>query len=115
LIVTPPDRSSLVGRRVRLTDVKVQSVIGDRTFYVGPSESQKVLVLLEEEKTPNSPVEGKVDVNPGQTVSFTGVIERVPSVEEARQRFGRLMNEAELNKLKDQQILIHTDAVNIKK
>ncbi|HXG85051.1 MAG TPA: hypothetical protein VNI84_13605 [Pyrinomonadaceae bacterium] len=114
IIVTTPDRSSLVGRRVRLTDVKVQSVVGDRTFYVGPSESQRVLVVLDEVKTPNSPTEGRYDINAGQTISFTGVIEKVPSVEEARQRFGKLMNEAELNKLKDQQILIHTDALNIK-
>lgn len=115
IIVTAPDPPSLIGRRVHLTDVKVQSVIGDRTFYVGPSESQKVLVVLEEEKTPNTPLEGKVDVNPGQTVSFNGVIERMPSIEEARQRFGKLMNEAEFNKLPDQQIFIRVDRINIKK
>ena len=113
IIVAEPNRTSLIGRRVRLTGVQVQSVVGDRTFYVGPSESQRILVLLDEEKTPDSKIEGKVDVDPGQTVSFTGVIERMPSIEEARNRFGRLMNDKELNKLRDQQIFIHTDSVDV--
>ncbi|HEX6125282.1 MAG TPA: hypothetical protein VFZ23_07895 [Pyrinomonadaceae bacterium] len=114
VIVTAPDQRSLVGRRVKFTDVKVQSVIGDRTFYIGPDESQRVLVVLEQEKTPGSPVEGKVDVNAGQTVSFSGVVERMPGVEEAGTRFGRLTSKSELDKFRDQPVFIRTDKVNIK-
>ncbi|HXG85209.1 MAG TPA: hypothetical protein VNI84_14405 [Pyrinomonadaceae bacterium] len=113
IVVAEPNRPSLVGRRVRFTNVKVQDVVGDRTFYVGPSASQRMFVALEEEPSPNSPVEGKVDVNPGQTVSFTGTIMAMPTVDEAKNRFGRLMNDAELNALKNQQIYIRTDKVNI--
>ncbi|HXG82684.1 MAG TPA: hypothetical protein VNI84_01535 [Pyrinomonadaceae bacterium] len=113
IIVAEPNRPSLVGRRVRFTNVKVQDVVGDRTFYVGPGANQRMFVALEEEPSPNSPVEGKVDVNPGQTVSFTGTIMAMPTVDEAKKRFGRLMNDAELNALKNQQIYIRTDKVNI--
>lgn len=115
IIVNTPDRQSLVGRRVRLNDVKVQSVVGDRTFYVGPSESQRIFVVLDEAKTPDSPVEGKYDVTAGQTFSMTGTIERMPSVAEAEQRFGKLNNESELGKLKDQQIYLRVDSSNLKK
>lgn len=113
IIVAEPNRPSLVGRRVRFTNVKVQDVVGDRTFYVGPGANQRMFVALEEEPSPNSPVEGKVDVNPGQTVSFTGTIMAMPTVDEAKKRFGRLMNDAELNVLNNQQIYIRTDKVNI--
>ncbi len=113
IIVAEPNRPSLVGRRVRFTNVKVQDVVGDRTFYVGPGANQRMFVALEEEPSPNSPVEGKVNVNPGQTVSFTGTIMAMPTVDEAKKRFGRMMNEAELNALKNQQIYIRTDKVNI--
>lgn len=115
IIVAEPNRPSLVGRRVRFSNVKVQDVVGDRTFYVGPGANQRMFVALEEEPSPNSPVEGKVDVNRGQTVSFTGTIMAMPTVDEAKKRFGRLMNEAELNNLRNQQIYIRTDKVNIEK
>ncbi len=109
LLIVVPDPTPLVGRRVRLTNVKVQDVVGDRTFYVGANENQRVLVVFEEEATPNTPIDGKVDVNKGQTVAINGVIRQMPSVDEARRRFGKLMNEAELKALANQRIYIQTD------
>lgn len=113
VIVAAPDRPSLVGRRVRFTDVKVQDVVGDTTFYVGPSATQRILVDLDEQPAPNSDVEGGVDVNPGQTISFTGVVTAMPAAAEAKTRFGRLLNESEFNNFLKQQIYIRTDKVNI--
>jgi hypothetical protein len=46
LLIVVPDPTPLVGRRVRLTDVKVQDVVGDRAFYVGANENQRVLVVF---------------------------------------------------------------------
>ena len=116
VLVNPQNPQSLVGKRVRLTNMKVQSVVGDRTFYVGPSESQRVFVVLDQVKTPNTATEGRYDINAGQTISINGIVEKMPDVQEARQRFGKLMSEAELNKLKDQQVLIHIDSIdNIEK
>ncbi len=113
IIVAAPNRPSLIGRRVRFDTVKVQDVVGDRTFYIGPNENQRILVALEEEPSPNNPVEGKVNVNPGQTVSFTGVVTAMPNAEEARKRFGKLLNDSEFNNFLNQQIYIRTDKVNV--
>lgn len=115
LLIVVPDPTPLVGRRVRLTNVKVQDVVGDRTFYVGENANQRVLVVFEEEATPNTPIEGKVDVQKGQTVAVNGVIRQMPGVDEARRRFGKLMNETELNALANQRIYIQTDDPKILK
>ena len=109
------DKQTLVGKRVNLKNLKVLSVPGDRTFYVGDNEGQKIFVVLDEVKTPNTAIEGRYDITAGQTVSLNGIIEKMPSVAEAKQRFGRLMDEKELNKLKDQPILLHVSAVDVKK
>ena len=111
--VPDSDRSPLVGKRVRFNSVKVLSVVGDRTFYVGPNESQRVLVALEQEATPNTAKEGRYDITAGQTLSFNGTIMKMPSVDEADQRFGDLMNKSELNNLKNQQVYIRTDKVDV--
>lgn len=109
LLIVVPDPTPLVGRRVRLTNASVQDVVGDRAFYIGANENQRVLVVFEEEPTPNTPIDGKVDVKEGQTVAINGVIRQMPSVEEARRRFGNLMNQPELNALANQRIYIQTD------
>lgn len=114
-LIIVPDPTPLVGRRVRLTNVKVQDVVGDRTFYVGENENRRVLVVFEEEATPNTPIDGKVDVQTGQNVAINGVIRQMPSVEEAKRRFGRLMNESELKALANQRIYIQTDDPKILK
>ena len=107
---------TLVGKTVNLNNLKVQSVVGDRTFYVGPSASQRVFIVMDEMATPNDKTEGKYDITAGQTInSLTGTVEKMPSVEEANQRFGKLMNAAELNQLKDQKIYVHTSESKIKK
>ena len=71
-------------------------------------------MVLDEVKTPNTAIEGRYDVNAGQTISINGIVEKMPVVQEARQRFGKLMSETELNKLKDQQVLIHIDSIDTK-
>lgn len=78
-VVTAVDPMPLVGRQVQLTGVPVQSVPGDSTFWVGPSESQRLLVVLDEQPTPGTPVEGRVDVDPGQMVTVTGTLRQMPA------------------------------------
>ena len=82
----PDQLAALAGRPVQLGGVKVQSVVGDKTFWVGPSATQRLFVFLEEDTTAGQKVEGKVDVNPGQTVALTGEIRRLPSAGEAQQQ-----------------------------
>lgn len=67
--------TSMVGRQVQLGNVRVQEVVGDRTFWVGPSADQRALVVLNEEPTPNQPgVEGRYDVTTGQVINVNGTI-----------------------------------------
>lgn len=111
--VPEPNRSTMIGKRVNLNTVKVLSVVGDRTFYVGPNANQRVLVVLDQEATPNTAKEGRYDITPGQTISFNGTVMKMPSVDEADQRFGKLMDKAELNNLKNQQVYIRTDKIDV--
>lgn len=65
---------SLDGRKVALTGVTAGEVPDDAGFYVLTANGQKVWVVLEEVRTPNTPIEGRVDVNQGDTVDITGVV-----------------------------------------
>ena len=70
--------ASMVGRPVQLSNVQVQDVVGDRTFWVGPSASNRVLVVLDEKMSASQPgVEGRYDVTTGQTVNVSGMIQNV--------------------------------------
>ena len=69
---------SLDGRRVELTGVTAGSVPEDAGFYIlAPGTTQeRVWVVLEEVRTPDTPIEGRVDVDQGDTVDIVGVMRR---------------------------------------
>lgn len=70
--------TSMVGRQVQLGNVRVQEVVGDRTFWVGSSADQRALVVLNEVATPGQPgVEGRYDVTAGQVVNVNGTIRNI--------------------------------------
>ncbi len=102
---------ALVGRQVELSGVRVQDVVGDKTFWIGPSQSQRLFVFLEEDRTAAKPVEGKVDVNPGQTVAIQGELRRLPSAEEAQRQWG--MTPQAFEALKQAQVYLHARSVQI--
>ncbi len=110
IIVDAPDRASLVGRRVQFTNVTVQSVVGDKTFWIGPSKDKQLFVVLEEDQSAGS-TEGQVDVNAGQTVTIIGEIRKLPSMEEARTQWG--LSETNSAELEQQQIYLHAQQVQI--
>lgn len=110
-IVAAADPAALVGRRVELTDVTVRSVVGDKTFWVGPSAAQQAFVFLLEEPSSGSPVEGQVDVNPGQQVSITGVVEKLPPLDQARQMFD--LSSTNSGTLKNEQVYVVAKQVQI--
>lgn len=110
------DKATLAGRQVDLqgqTAAQVQSVVGDTTFWVGPSSDQQVFVVLSEEQDAAGAagVEGRVDVNEGQTVRLTGQVQQLPSIEEARQQWG--LSEANAAQLENQEIYISAEQVEI--
>ena len=104
---------TLVGRRVRLENVDVLSVTGDRDFWIGDREGRQVLVILDEVPTPNQPlVEGRYDVNPGQKISVLDAeVKRFPGWEEARSRWNLDSNLR--SNFEKQRVYIEADKLNI--
>lgn len=74
-IVDAADGAALVGRPVALNDMRVLDVVGDRTFFVGTDQNRRAFVVLNEVPTPNG-VEGRYNVESGQTLSIQGVMRR---------------------------------------
>lgn len=66
------------GRTVQFTDVNVQDVVGDSIFWIGPTSEQRLFVLLIEQRTPDTPTEGRYNINSGQTISITGTLRSIP-------------------------------------
>ena len=81
------DRATLIGRKVKLTDVKVLRVITDRAYFVGGSDEQKMLVLLDKGMDAGAGPQ-RVNIMPNGTVSLTGVLEKVPNPEMAQEQYG---------------------------
>jgi hypothetical protein len=98
-ILNAADPLALVGREVRLEDLRVARVLGDSTFYVAleadtasrqdtatrqdtasnaleDGRAERLLfVVLDEQATPNQPqTEGRYDVNAGQTLTIYGTM-----------------------------------------
>ncbi len=67
----------MIGRDVELTGVAVNEVVGDEAFTVGEGANE-TLVMFDEERTPNTPMEGNVDVNPGSNVTIRGEVREFP-------------------------------------
>lgn len=64
------------GRTVQLERVRVLNVVGDRTFYVGENDAQRVFVVLNQAPTPGTPTEGRYNVQAGQMLNVNGVVRR---------------------------------------
>ena len=72
-ILTAADARTLIGRDVRLEDIAVQEMVGDAAFWIGAQGGERVLVILDQQiPSPPASVEGRVNVNAGQTVDIRG-------------------------------------------
>ncbi len=69
--------ADMIGRDVELSGVAVNEVVGDEAFTVGEGDNE-TLIMFDEERTPNTPMEGNVDVNPGSNVTITGEVREFP-------------------------------------
>lgn len=76
-------QGDLTGRNVDLTDVEVESLEGDMSFYIGSDERNRMLVVFEQVPTPRTATEGRLDVNEGDRVSLVGMITEVGDLPEA--------------------------------
>jgi hypothetical protein len=66
------DGPDLAGRPAQITGARVQQVVDQRVFWIGPSDTRRVLVVAGQ----------PVDVQQDQPVDVTGTVERVPSAPE---------------------------------
>ena len=110
-IFNEPDKESLVGRQVLVMGVLVHSVPSDVAFWVGPSDNQQVLMVLGNTARTPGPIEGRVDVNPGQMVNVTGTVRELPSPAEARQRWN--FDEATAAELGQHQIYVEVQELDV--
>jgi hypothetical protein len=106
--------NAYVGNRVQLTDLKVHSVVGDRTFWIGPSDKQRLFVVLDKSLDQPMQQEWRLDINEGQTVAISGEIRKVPSADEIQSRWTGL-NASERTPLENQQVYLHAEQVDIAK
>ncbi|CAA9442249.1 MAG: hypothetical protein AVDCRST_MAG28-512 [uncultured Rubrobacteraceae bacterium] len=104
-IITEQDKQFLVGRRVRLREAGVRSVINAQSFLLGPSDTRQIFAVLEGEQAQGA------GVTAGETLSVDGEIRQLPSTEDARQRFGVTETEAAL--LQSQEIYLSVDRLEV--
>ncbi|MFW7378924.1 MAG: hypothetical protein ACOH5I_08970 [Oligoflexus sp.] len=112
LLFTTADPSTLIGRDVQLEGVQVQSVVGDASFWVGASESERVFVTFEEQPTPDQEQEGQKVLKEGQTVDLMGEIRELSSIAEAwKQRWN--VSETTVEDLREQPFYIHATDLQV--
>lgn len=81
------DPMALAGQRAKLTNVTVRRVISDRAFFIGPSDTQEMLVLLDKGMDAGTSGAAKVTITAGQPVSLVGIIEKLPTPEALSQTY----------------------------
>ena len=86
-ITAAADPLALAGQRAKLTNVTVRRVISDRAFFIGPSDTQEMLVLLDKGMDAGTSGTAKVTITAGQPVSLVGVIEKLPTPEALSQTY----------------------------
>lgn len=108
VITNTSDRQSILNRQVQLTNVNVQNVNGDRTFWIGQPNGQPVFVVLETPLDAGT-AENKIVIKPGQTLNLTGVLRPVPSTQQAQQEWG--LTPAEAQTLQNQALYLRAAQV----
>lgn len=82
VLVTSPDPLSYAERRVQLDNVKVQRVVSDRVFWVGPDDGEWLLVT-HGDPTAVGPISAR-PIEEGQSVTLIGVVTEAPVASQAR-------------------------------
>lgn len=110
LLVAAPDRRAFLGRQAEFSNVTVLDVVGDKTFWIGPSTEKRVFVVLNEVPTPGQPgVEGRYDIRKGQTLSIVGALTEIPDAETAKTLWG----EPGANAAAQEQVYLRANQVEI--
>lgn len=111
-IINATDKPALVGKQIQLNQVQVQSVVGDQSFWIGPSPSQQIFVTFAEMPTPGTPKEGQVAIKMGQKVSLSGTIRSMPALSDDWMKQNKI-DDASAATLKQQPIYIQATEVKV--
>ncbi|MBW4574959.1 MAG: hypothetical protein KME08_06690 [Aphanothece sp. CMT-3BRIN-NPC111] len=111
VISSAPEPQSLVGKRVQFTATNVLSVIGDRPFWVGRSNNERLVVVLDPALDKGN-AESKVVIKGGQTLDLTGVLRPMPSAQTAQSQWG--LTAAEAQGLQTQAVYLQADKINFR-
>jgi len=104
-MLSQPD--NYIGQQIRLRDVLVQSSNGTASIFVGPSNTQQILVLLKNGAVPDT-LKGKANSIPqGGVVTITGTATKPPSVSDLEHTAKISRKEAE--QVNKQGIVIEAD------
>lgn len=90
----------------------MQSVIGDRPFWVGRSNNERLAVVLDPSLDKGS-AENKIVVKAGQTLNLTGVLKPMPPAAQAQKLWG--LSAAEAQGLQSQAVYLQADKITFKK
>jgi hypothetical protein len=102
-------RLDLVGSPVTLMDYKVQSVISDRGFWLGPNGEQRIFAALDD-KLDLGKAELRIVVKRRQRVTLWGALLSVPS-DFRTSAVKWELNEAEKEQVTKTQVYIHVNRI----
>ena len=107
VVVNDENQAALAGRSALSANVRVQSVVGDRGFWIGPDQTQQLFVVMNEGNVGQA--EGQIQVEPGQTLTLNGVIEKLPPLDQAPAEWGLDASSGEA--LANQQVYLQANQV----
>lgn len=84
-ILAAKDTQALAGRQAELKNVKVQRVLGDRAFVIGPDKDRELMAVLAKDLDLGR-AEPRIVVTPGLVMEISGVLERPPEDAAAAER-----------------------------
>lgn len=84
-VLNAADRTQYADRAVQFPVVYVQSVPGDKVFFVGPAPDLALPVLLREQQAATTSSDGRPAITPGQSVTVVGTLMRLPVSDQLRQ------------------------------
>ena len=105
-IFDQPNKAVLVGRDVRLTNVRVQRAVAPNVFWVGPSQDRMMLVVLGADMAGSLPT-----VREGDMVTLNGLVLYTPSAQRAQQLWA--LGSATIDRLDEQPIYIQADRIRV--
>lgn len=111
VITAAPNQQLLAGKQVQFTNVKVRSLVGDRTFWVGPNNTKQLFVVLAPPLDEGS-AENRIVVREGQTLDLTGVLKIMPSPQQAQQQWD--LSTAEAQELNSETLYLEAEQIRFK-